>query len=570
MDIFDRAYSNLGKLWEAMWDNKPHKKPRVGRRAVSKSRLERYTNAFLADDRTYEDNPKIAAKNQRADLKKFKKKLPPTPTVDLTDGAPRAKPSKRDVIKDDRTVEEKESQMPKSSELAERIEKAQERVDKVDKSWPTKKNRLLFQPKLMGTIHRRMLFMNPGDEKIRMAVYAILHSMELPKWGARYASQLSVQGDRLYFDVFGKPMPFAYSSEKREKVKRLYFDPKKASTIQPITDALREVYCNITKRDVTGILKTLETYQRNFMRHRPPKVLGRMNLTQPGILAIDMFFPSKLLGWRKMNCLACMDTWSRFCRCYALPTKDFKSVERALTMFCQEFTALGHLPRRILADKGSDLAAAKKVMEIYRKKKDGNGPLVLHSQTGTPINIIEAMNSQIQRRMQVFRTAGLTDDPSVLLDDITDQINTQKRPDRGNLTPLELLALTRDERLEVNRIYTDRTEVSEVPGLKPIFRGNLVRVLNMTRKEQIQNKTKGFAPKWSRKIYTVRKKLPVAKNKTQFRYYMEENVHWYYRHELLKIPNKLDKKVIRGLIRRYEKVVAPDEDWSDLSDYGSD
>jgi hypothetical protein len=394
--------------------------------------------------------------------------------------------------------------------------------------------------------------------------------MELPKWAAPYASQLSVQGDRLYFDVFGKPMPFAYSSEKREKVKRLYFDPKKASTIQPLTDALREMYCNITKRDVTTILKTLETYQRNFMRHRPPKVLGRMNLTQPGILAIDMFFPSKLLGWRKMNCLACMDTWSRFCRCYALPTKDFKSVERALTMFCQEFTALGHLPRRILADKGSDLAAAKKVMEIYRKQKDGNAPLVLHSQTGTPINIIEAMNSQIQRRMQVFRTAGLTDDPSVLLEDITDQINTQKRPDRGNLTPLELLALTRDERLEVNRIYTDRTEVSEVPGLKPIFRGNLVRVLNMTRKEQIQNKTKGFAPKWSRKIYTVRKKLPVAKNKTQFRYYMEENVHWYYRHELLKIPNKLDKKVIRGLIRRYEKVVAPDEDWSDLSDYGSD
>jgi len=245
MDIFDRAYSNLGKLWEAMWDNKPRRKPRVGRRAVSKSRLERYTNAFIS----YEDNPKVAAKNQRADLKKFMKKTP-TPTVDLTVDVPRAKPAKRDVIKDDRTVEEKESQMPKSSELAERIEKAQERVDKVDKSWPTKKNRLLFQPKLMGTIHRRMLFMNPGDEKIRMAVYAILHSMELPKWGARYASQLSVQGDRLYFDVFGKPMPFAYSSEKREKVKRLYFDPKKASTIQPLTDALREMYCNITKRDV--------------------------------------------------------------------------------------------------------------------------------------------------------------------------------------------------------------------------------------------------------------------------------------------------------------------------------
>ena len=172
--------------------------------------------------------------------------------------------------------------------------------------------------------------------------------------------------------------------------------------------------------------------------------------------------------------------------------------------------------------------------------------------------------------MQVFRTAGLTDDPSVLLDDITDQINSQKRPDRGNLTPLELLALTPAERLEVNRIYTDRTDVPEVPGLKPLFRGNYVRVLNMTRKEQITNKTKGFAPKWSRRVYQVRKKLAIAKNKTQFRYYLEENANFYYRHELLKIPKKLDKKVIRGLISHRENVVAPDEDWSDLSDYGSD
>ena len=570
MDIFDKAYSNLEKLWAAMWDNKPKQK-RGGKRAVSQSRLERYTDAFLTDDRSYEDNQRVATKKQRRDAKKFlkrKAKETPAPT-DLTVIKP-PPASKKDVMKDDRTPAAKEAQIPKGSELNERIEKAQERVDKVDKSWPEKKTRLLFQPKLMGTIHRRMLFMNPGDEKIRMAVYSILHGMVLPKWAVPYAAQLSVQSDRLFFDVLGKPTAFAYSDEKRKEVKRLYFNPKQPSTIQPITDELRARFCNITKRDVTGILKTFETYQRNFMRHRPPKVLGRMNLTQPGILAIDMFFPSKLLGWRKMNCLACMDTWSRFCRCYALPTKDFKSVERALTMFCQEFTALGHLPRRILADKGSDLAAAKKVMEKYRKKKDRDAPLVLHSATGTPINIIEAMNSQIQRRMQVFRTAGLTDDPSVLLDDITDQINRQKRPDRGNLTPLELLALTRAERLEVNKIYSDRTDVPEVPGLHPLWPGNYVRVLNMTRKEQIQNKIKGFAPKWSRKVYQVRQKRAIAKNKTQFRYYLQENANWYYRHELLKIPSKLDKKVVRGLISHREKVVAPDEDWSDLSDYGSD
>ena len=326
---------------------------------------------------------------------------------------------------------------------------------------------------------------------------------------------------------------FAFRHENRKAVKKLYFDPKKPSTIQPITDLLRKKYCNITKRDVTYILRTFETYQLNFGRRRPPKVLGRMNLKNPGVLACDMFFPSKLYGWRKMNCLAVMDTWSRFCRCYALPTKDKKSVIQALTLFCSEFAAHGHLPRRMLADKGSDLRGAYDVMEMYRQARDKNYPMVLHSHTGTPINIIEAMNSQIQRRMAVFRTANLTDDPAVLLTDVCDQINNQKRPDRGNLTPLQLLTLSDGERKMVNDTYNDRTFVPDVKGLKPLYIGSTVRVLKMTRKEQIQNKTKGFAPKWSKTVHQVKRKVPLPKNNSCFRYYLEGGSVFYYRHELL-------------------------------------
>ena len=43
-----------------------------------------------------------------------------------------------------------------------------------------------------------------------------------------------------------------------------------------------------------------------------------------------------------------------------------------------------------MAVKGSDLAGAKVVMEKYRLARDKNGAMVLHSATGTPINIIEA------------------------------------------------------------------------------------------------------------------------------------------------------------------------------------
>ena len=123
------------------------------------------------------------------------------------------------------------------------------------------------------------------------------------------------------------------------------------------------------------------------------------------------------------------------------------------------------------------------------------------------------MNAQVQRRMQVFRTAVITDDPSNLLEDICDQINNQRRPDRGNLTPLQLLSLTASERVEINKIYTDRTEIPEVIGLSPLHPGNYVRILKMTRKEQEQNKTKGFAPKWSKNVYRVVKKLAIAKNR---------------------------------------------------------
>ena len=81
---------------------------------------------------------------------------------------------------------------------------------------------------------------------------------------------------------------------------------------------------------------------------------------------------------------------------------------------------------------------------------------MLHSQTGTPINIIEAMNAQ--------SSVGITDDPSVLLLDVCDQINNQRRPDRGNLTPLELLQLNAAERLQVNALHKERTFVPEVFG----------------------------------------------------------------------------------------------------------
>ena len=102
----------------------------------------------------------------------------------------------------------------------------------------------------------------------------------------------------------------------------------------PITDAMRK-YANVTQRDVTNILRSLETYQLNFGRRLPPKVNGRMSIKKPGTIACDAFFPSRKFGWTREvgMCLTMMDVYSRFCHIYALVDKKKATVKVAMEDF---------------------------------------------------------------------------------------------------------------------------------------------------------------------------------------------------------------------------------------------
>jgi hypothetical protein len=146
------------------------------------------------------------------------------------------------------------------------------------------------------------------------------------------------------------------------------------------------------------------------------------------------------------------------------------------------------------------MAAAKEAIEPYRAPKDGVKPMVMHSAAGTPVLIVEGMNAQVQRRMQIFRTSGLIDSPAQILHEITIQINNEPRQARGGLTPIQLLALDKAGRKIVNDQYRVRENpVAEVHGLRTLGVGDWVRLL-MTRKEQETNKMKGFTAKWSEEI----------------------------------------------------------------------
>ena len=87
--------------------------------------------------------------------------------------------------------------------------------------------------------------------------------------------------------------------------------------------------------------------------------------------------------------------------------------------------------------------------------------------------------------------------------------------------------------------------------MKKIKPGDRVRLLKWTRKEQVDNKYKGFTEKWSKEIYTVLKMNRIQKNPGFHNYYLNGLTKPRYRHELLLIPPEIDRVIpqIRQLKR---------------------
>ena len=399
----------------------------------------------------------------------------------------------------------------------------------------------------VGPMSRHILFMNLGDERILEAVNWLSSGGTRPAWTTN-VSGLELKNNSLHLKENGKLLPFALRDEKRAAVKKQYFDPKKPSTIQPICDVLRHEWCNISRKNVRNILRSLETYQLMYPRRKHPKIEHHTVYTKPGVIAMDSFFPSKKSGWVERNVLCCMDIWSRFSRAYAIEKREAKYYEIAMTEFFKEFMSLGFMPRRLLTDKGSELHIGTKLMEKFRLPRDGKNPMHLRSVTGTPVMAIENLNAQYQRRLEPYLIAGLQDDAADLLWDISEQLNNQRRPRRGNHTPYELLAMSTSQRNEINSEYDDSyagVGVEAQKKLPPLRTGDHVRKLEMTFKEQVENKKKGFQEKWSRRIYQVLSYRGTNRNKHVKRYQIGDPKRTYFRHELLLVPKNTDTEILR-------------------------
>ena len=423
---------------------------------------------------------------------------------------------------------------------------------------------------------RQFLFLNLSDEKILQYLTG-----QDPAWANLFPGLLTKDKNRVYFEG----LPVLLRDEKRRIIKKTYFDPSLPLSVYNIHDHLRKKYANVTRRNVTSVLRTLEVYQRMRSRQLPQKITGRVEVYSPGFLAADTIYPSTKHGWRKNTIiLTVVDMWSRYTGAYLLSDKSKKTVARAFQLYIDSFLqATDSRPRKLLIDKGSELKGLDEIMEKYTDKR----PCVFRSLTGQPVNIIEGLNAQIQRMAQVYREAGIVSDYGDVLYMVTNSINNQARPDRMGYSPVELMQMNAGMRQEVNSNYKFRNVMTAEQN--PLEVGTLVRILMLNRKEQVDTKTKGFPAHWSKDVFQITRRTAVIKNPGVYKYWLESTTTGTmvegsrFRHELLELKisslQDIDKKVVKPVLKSKLKkqprvegtgddaLYDPADDWDDA---GSD
>ena len=78
-------------------------------------------------------------------------------------------------------------------------------------------------------LRRQMLWMNPGTENLRLAHAAFLKGLSLPSWVVPLQGAMTFDDDRLFFEG----LPMLNKEEKRELIKKEYFNPKGFSRQHP-------------------------------------------------------------------------------------------------------------------------------------------------------------------------------------------------------------------------------------------------------------------------------------------------------------------------------------------------
>ena len=257
----------------------------------------------------YRDKPMYRKRlPKQKKIVKIPPKKPKRKVIDLTKKAKKKKKTREIIdLTDDRDDEKLAVIERDEKEVDYYFESAKERVERIEKM-----DRQIIkadpQTNNISKKRRHLLFLNPGDGVLQRGIMSFLNNQPLPPWAIPFAKNLRYdrnKGRLIWVEDGSRPLPLGFSFDKRQAVKRLYFDPREPSTIKPIASKLYRRWANISKANITRILKSLETYQLNFGRRRPPDLKNRFFMRNPGMIVMDMFFPSTHLGTRGPDTQAC-------------------------------------------------------------------------------------------------------------------------------------------------------------------------------------------------------------------------------------------------------------------------
>jgi len=236
------------------------------------------------------------------------------------------------------------------------------------------------------------------------------------------------------------------------------------------------------------------------------------------------------------------DQWSGFTKAFLMGSEQAAYSYHALKLFIQELQGTyGVRVNQLLTDKGSEMHYDSVL------KKDFPRIHHLQSPTGNAVPFIEAKVKLIQSRLWVARTAydGRALTIADILDDTIADINSTKRPTRGNLTPIQLLKITPKMRGFINQAQRSAVKMvsNRIHGLPDIYKGDTVRLTRYTRKQQESSgiAVKWFRPKWSEEIHTVIGARAVANGRLKYR--VSNSQQGWWRWEMLKINPDVDKEV---------------------------
>ena len=380
-------------------------------------------------------------------------------------------------------------------------------------------------------------FINYTEESFAQLRNSLKNGLSLPDKFERFVEYLHFKNGRIYF----KNLPVLRPQEIQKICRDCYFDPTKPFSPDKIYHLISNQGANLSRSKVRNAVQSIEEYQLRRELRRPKKVEANFFISHSNSIVCDMFFINK---WKFFNCC---EAFSGYIKTYYVSKGTATLIKDCVIDFIKEIGKYNHTISKVLCDQGGENQKIKEIPNIQ----------VIFMKVAQPMHLAEFMNHLVCSRLKLY--LDLDFDPSEILEYVLQGLNTRKRKRRNHFTPIELLEMDKQsqKRISANIVYKTPQEHY---NLKKIYQGSYVRILELSRKDQLHRPMsyKGYNRKWSEEVYRVSRIKRVAGTLNVFKYIILKKE--YFRNEVLLIPKFLDKKIPDDIMKKPFSYPLEDDD----------